>query len=159
MHPRTISTLHELEKADWFSHVGEKDAAAATVLSSWGEAGEHCASLEWQNLCLEALNQYRERLLERSKEKFQKWNEIVAQVKLTTIPFVRRKIQPIVSAHNLPRDFEGMVQWDVLGVCMESEYAEVYPPGFYASQAYWYVRGHFPCGWEGNFPQGRLIIY
>jgi len=53
-----------------------------------------------------------------------------------------------------------MVQWEILGVCMEAEYADVYPPGFYASQAYWYVKGHFPCGWEGGeFPKGKLIIY
>ena len=42
---------------------------------------------------------------------------------------------------------------------MEAEFADVYPPGFYASQAYWYVKGHFPCGWQGEFPNGTLIIY
>ena len=51
------------------------------------------------------------------------------------------------------------VQWDILHVCMEAEYADVYPPGFYASQAYWYVKGHFPCGWQGEFPNGKLIVY
>jgi hypothetical protein len=55
--------------------------------------------------------------------------------------------------------FENMVQWDILHVCMEAEYADVYPPGFYASQAYWYVKGHYPCGWQGEFPKGKLIIY
>jgi hypothetical protein len=159
MHPRTIATLEDLERANWFSHVGEKDTVAAIILPSWEDAGRYCSSLEWQNLCLEALNQYRERLVERSIGRFQKWNEIVTDVKRTTIPFVRRKTQPIVSAHKLPKEFEGMVQWDILGVCMEAEYADVYPPGFYASQAYWYVKGHFPCGWEGKFPEGRLIIF
>ncbi len=37
--------------------------------------------------------------------------------------------------------------------------ADVYPPGFYASQAYWYASGHFPCGWRGKVPQGKLIVY
>jgi hypothetical protein len=58
-----------------------------------------------------------------------------------------------------PRTFEDAVQWDILNVCMEAEYADIYPPGFYASQAYWYVKGHFPCGWQGNFPEGKLIMY
>jgi hypothetical protein len=35
----------------------------------------------------------------------------------------------------------------------------VYPPGFFASNAYWYIKGHFPCGWEGEFPKGTLVIY
>jgi len=159
MHPRTVATLDKLERAAWFSRVGVKDTDAAIVLSSWQEAIEHCGSLEWENHCLEGLNQYRERLVERSKDRFAKWNEIVDEVKETTVPFVRRKIESVVREHILPKVFEGMVQWDIMGVCMEAEYADVYPPGFFGSQAYWYVKGHFPCGWQGEFPKGLLIIY
>jgi hypothetical protein len=160
VHPRTVRVIDDLEKAAWFSCVGVKDTSVALVLSSWEEAIEHCSSLAWENLCLEASNQYRERLVERSKERFQRWNEIVANLKPMTIPFVRRKIELVVREHSLPKVFEDQVQWDVLGVCMEAEYADVYPPGFYASHAYWYVKGHFPCGWEGKFPkEGKLIIY
>lgn len=58
MHPRTVATLDKLRQAAWFSYVGVKDTEAAIVLSSWGEAIESCSSLEWENLCLEAVNQY-----------------------------------------------------------------------------------------------------
>lgn len=37
--------------------------------------------------------------------------------------------------------------------------SDLYPPGFFASNANWYVRGHFPCGWRGEFPKGQLVIY
>lgn len=159
MHPRTAATLAQLEKADWFSHVGVKDTIKTAVLSSWQEAIEHCGSNDWQNLCLEAANQYRERLVERSKERFRKWNEIVIEIKKATQPFVQRKIAAVVQMHHLPPVFVHSVQWDILHLCMESEYADVYPPGFYASHAYWYTKGHFPCGWNGKFPDGKLIIY
>lgn len=159
MHPRTVATLTQLDQANWFTCTGVRDTDKARVLSSWQEAIEHCSSIEWENLCLEAVNQYCERLIERSKERFNKWNEIATEIKQTSEPFVRRKIQAVVCQHNLPTVFESMVQWDILHVCMEAEYAEVYPPGYYASQAYWYVHGHFPCGWEGEFPNGKLIIY
>ncbi|MBS0261988.1 MAG: hypothetical protein JSS02_08520 [Planctomycetes bacterium] len=159
MKPQTLATIEQLEKVEWFTKVGVKDAQKAIVLSSWDEAIEHCSSIEWENLCLEACNQYRERLLERSKERLSQWNEIVDMVKATTIPLVQRKIETVVQQNNLPKVFENMVQWDMLGVCMESEFADVYPPGFYASQAYWYVKGHFPCGWQGEFPNGTLIVY
>jgi hypothetical protein len=59
----------------------------------------------------------------------------------------------------VPGAFVDTVDWDILHVCMEAEYADVYPPGFFASQAFWYVQGHFPCGWEGEFPAGRLVLY
>ncbi|MCS6863484.1 MAG: hypothetical protein RMJ56_00245 [Gemmataceae bacterium] len=163
MHPRTKATLEQLEKADWFvnvgTYIGVEDRSKFILLSSWQEAIKSCSSIEWENLLLEASNQYCERLVERSKERFNQWNDIATELKETTIPFVRRKIEAVVREHNLPKVFEDIVQWDILGVCMEAEYADVYPPGFYASQAYWYVRGHFPCGWEGEFPKGKLIIY
>jgi len=63
MHPRTVATLDQLEKANWFASVGVKDTTAAIVLSSWQEAIEHCSSVEWENLCLEAVNQYCGRLV------------------------------------------------------------------------------------------------
>jgi hypothetical protein len=64
-----------------------------------------------------------------------------------------------VEAHGLPEIFEDTVRWDILHVCMEAEYADVSPPGFFASQAYWYVQVHFPCGWTGSFPDGKLVLY
>jgi hypothetical protein len=159
MHPRTVATLNKLENAAWFSRVGIKDTNVAIVLSSWHEAIEHCSSLEWENLCLEARNQYCERLVQRSPKLWDKWNDIVVEMKRFTEPLIERKIETVVRENNLPRVFRATVRWDILGVCMESEYADVVPPGYYASQAYWYVKGHFPCGWQGNFPDGMLIIY
>ncbi|MFO0885063.1 MAG: hypothetical protein U0894_12890 [Pirellulales bacterium] len=129
------------------------------ILNSWQEAIEQCSSVEWENLCLEAQNQYLQRLFERSKERFNQWNDVVDMLKPTTIPFVQRKIETLVKQHDLPKVFEDTVQWDLLGVCLESEFADVYPPGFFASNAYWYIKGHFPCGWQGEFPKGTLIIY
>lgn len=65
----------------------------------------------------------------------------------------------IIELNRLPREFRGAVDWDVLHACMEAEYADVFQPGFYASQAYWYVKGHFPCGWQGAFLSGKLVIH
>jgi hypothetical protein len=136
-----------------------KDTTAALVLSSWQEAVQHCSSPEWEHLCLEAANQLRERLVERSKDRFADWNIIVAELKKTTIPLVRLKVEAVVEQHGLPKAFEDAVQWDILHACLEAEYADVFPPGYYASQAFWYVKGHFPCGWRGTFPAGTLVIY
>lgn len=163
MHPRTKATLDQLETANWFSQVGTMYGITqpnkVIVLASWQEAIEQCSSIEWENLCLEAQNQYCERLCKRSKERFNQWNEVAAMLKTTTIPFVQRKIEAVVRENNLPTVFEHTVQWDILGVCMESEFADVCPPGFFASNAYWYMKGHFPCGWQGEFPKGTFIIY
>jgi hypothetical protein len=39
---------------------------------------------------------------------------------------------------------------------MESEYADVVPPRFFAALGFYNVRGHFPCGWEGEYPPGAI---
>lgn len=159
MHPRTSATLVELERASWFSRVGVRDTENAIVLSSWVEAVEQCSSTDWENLCLEAANQYRERLQERSPGALVIWNELAVSLTPTVRALVRRKVDGVLRVHHLPRVFEDTVQWDILHTCLEAEFADVFPPGFFASQAYWYSVGHFPCGWQGDFPRGQLIIY
>lgn len=159
MHPRTVATLDELEKAHWFSAVGLDDTSAAIVLSSWDEAVQHCSSIEWENLTLEAANQLHLRILERSKVRFNNWNDVVEAVKPAATDLVDRMTRDVVARFSLPKVFVDTVRWDVLHLCMEAEYADICPPGFFASQAYWYKRGRFPCGWEGEFPEGKLIIY
>jgi hypothetical protein len=159
MHPRTIATLDDLRNASWFSRVGVKDTDTAIVLSSWQKAIAHCSTREWENLNLDASNTYCEHLVQRSPERFKMWNEIVVEVKKVIVPLVRQKIDNVVHENALPPAFEATVRWDILGVCMEAEYADVYKPGWFAAQAYWYVNGHFPCGWDGEYPKGMLVIY
>jgi hypothetical protein len=159
MPPRTAETLKKLQQAQWFRAVGVRDTQVAEVLTSWDEATKSCGSAEWQDLILEAANQYRERLVERSRERFQLWNTIALGLKPITQALVDAKIEQVIEQNGLPKVFKDTVNWDVLLLCMEAEYADVYQPGFFASQAYWYVKGHFPCGWQGDFPKGMLIIY
>lgn len=159
MNQSTILTLKKLEAASWFSHVGHADTDKAIVLKNWDEAIAHCESVEWENLCLEAVNNYWVKLSERQPDRLGSWNDLAGEIKRISIPLVKSKIASVVTDNSLPKVFEDVVQWDILHVCMEAEYADIYPPGFYAGQAYWYVNGHFPCGWKGDFPSGTLIIY
>jgi hypothetical protein len=159
MHSRTIATLHQLEKASWFSRVGLNEGSAVVVVTCWPEAVEQCSSFEWEDLRLDALNQYRRCIAERSMERLRLWNGAVDEVKKNTVPLVDRKSAGVVREHALPEIFKIRVRNDITGACMESEYADVCPPGFFTSIAHWYANGHFPCGWWGAFPQGKLVIY
>jgi len=160
MSPATRATLASLGEVEWFRNVGVRDTQAADVPGSWGEAVDSCSSAEWEDLCLEAANQYRERLQAKSPAEFARWNDVVDEVKPAVQALVRDKTRRVVADNDLPRVFIDTVDWDILHLCMEAEFAETYPPGFYASQACWYLKGHFPCGWRGPFPNGgRLVIY
>lgn len=105
-----------------------------------------CASPEWEELTQEVANRYTEQLARRSPERCRRWNDVVRDVKPTADELVRAKTKDVVDAQALPNAFPDVVRRDVLHLCMESEFADVHPPGFYAAQAYWYRAGHFPCG-------------
>ena len=161
MHPRTSLALSQLDEADWFCRVGVDDTEGfATVVSSWEEAVGYCASPETKALWLEAANQFRLRVMEHSKERFRQWNDIAREIRPIVDSFVPRKIKQTITDNHLPKVFEDHVKWEISHLFMECEYADVYPPGFFASHAYWYIHGHFPCGWRGKFPNdGSLLVF
>ncbi|MBV1830229.1 hypothetical protein HNW77_04570 [Komagataeibacter sp. AV436] len=159
MHGRTVRTLEQLDGVVWFRSVGQGENSKIILLSSWAEALESCQSVTWKNVCLEAANQYRERLLERNIERYRKWNEIVREVEPYAEELVKKKTKEVVQNNNLPESFIRRVNFNIVGLCMECEYADLYPPGFSAGLAYWYMDGHFPCGWDGDFPEGKLKIF
>lgn len=102
---------------------------------------------------------YHQLVMQRSKERCSKWLEIARELRSITGPIVAVKIENVVRDHNLPDSFAKNVQWDILCLCMEAEYADVFPPGFYTAKGHYYANGHFPCGWQGDFPHGQFIIY
>jgi hypothetical protein len=159
MHSRTIATLDRLEKASWFSRVGVNEGSCTAVVATWPEAMDRYDSSAWDDLQLEALNQYRECIARRSRERLQLWNDTVREVNEISRPLVDRKIATVVREHALPEIFKICVNWDIGSFCMEAEYADLCPPGFFTNLGHWYLNGHFPCGWSGVFPQGKLVIY
>jgi len=160
MHPRTVATLERLREKDWFRNAGVQNTKAADVLTSWEEAIDSCSSPEWIGLCQDAVNEYCTRIRERSPLDYEKWNDTILSVRPSALALVREKTMTVVQENDLPKIFLNTVGWDILHVCMESEFADIFPPGFFASQAYWYTTGHFPCGWRGPFPKGgKLVVY
>jgi hypothetical protein len=134
------------------------------MLSSWKEAIEYCTSEVWDNLQFEASNQYCERLIQRTPERFKVWNDVVRSVKTIAYDLADRKIERVMKEEKLPRGFQGCVRTDVQGMLIEAEYADVIQPGFSTAMGYWYTTGHFPCGWVGETPDalpphGKLVVY
>jgi hypothetical protein len=159
MHPRTTATVQELKEAQWFRCAGVNDTETVEILSSWYEAVESCSSPEWEELSLEATNQYCERLAQRSPERFKKWNDIASELRPVVQKLVGEKAARVIEENDLPEIFIDTVNWDILGLLMEAEFADVLSPGWYTGQAYWYLNGHFPCGWRGTYPKGKLVVF
>ncbi len=81
MHPRTVEILNRLEGTSWFSRVGLKENSGVAMVESWPQGVEYCTDPEWGDVRMEALNQFRELIADRSMERLRLWNDILDEVK------------------------------------------------------------------------------
>ncbi len=162
MQQRTRELLAALEGADWFSTVGqpvpEPLRNEVVVVSSWAEAVECCGSISWENYTLEQRNLLTMHLHDHARDRYRLWNAITDEVKWVMEPIVDRKIKPIVEEHGLPQVVDHCVRWDVLGACMENEFADLRKLGFFTYLMGWYMKGRFPCGWGEVDQEGKICL-
>lgn len=159
MRVQTKSVIADLERIRWFKNVGLQDVPKVIVLSSWVDALEHSTSLEWENFTLEFLNQYREHLAAVAPSRWEQWNDLVDEMNDALEPVITRATKLTAESNNLPATFYEQVHSDFVRVCMEVEYSDIRPPIFFSGLAHYYARGHFPCGWSGPYPTGKLIVF
>jgi hypothetical protein len=162
MQQRTRELLDDLDSADWFSTVGrpfpEPIPNEVIFVSSWAEAVECCGSISWENYTLDQRNILTSHLHDHARDRYRCWNQTADEVKAVLIPMLERKIGPVVKVHDLPEIVGHFVRWDVLGACMESEFADIFPTAFFTDLMGWYKRGRFPCGWGELDRSGKIRL-
>jgi hypothetical protein len=157
---QTQELIRQLGALTWFSAVGQplpaELARTSFPVRSWSEAVLCCKSLEWENYSLERRNSLTMYLHRHAKQRYQQWNELVDSVKSVVVPLVHAKLA------GMPRELDEVkatVNWDVLGACMELEFADVREPEFFVGLMSLYGAGHFPCGWGERDYQGVIHTY
>lgn len=155
----TSETIRHLKHVNWFVNCGVKDVQTPIVLESWEEAIKECSSIKWENLCIETANNFALKVLKKDRERYKEWNNVVELIRPYADEIINEKVLPVQKENNLSEIFITRTNWDVIHLLIEAEYSDVCDPGFYTSNAYWYVKGHFPCGWRGDLKTGKLIIY
>lgn len=166
----TRTLLRDMEAWPWFEHVGEPiDDPGVVAVGSWDEALEPQRSYVWECLTLQVSNVASSSVNARDWCRFQTWNPVVVEAKLVLKPLLGR-IRALGTRLSLPEDrFYHQVAWDLVGMCTETEFADVFPPLFgVPALAPWYRAGRFPCGWDGpcvntywngEFPPYRLYVF
>jgi hypothetical protein len=162
MKQATIELIESVRAAVWFGHVGEPLPAPSDAhvlqVATWAEAANACSSVEWENVALEHQNRLTMALHANHRERYRAWNNSAVAVRNAIDPIIEEKTRAVVAEHDLPKQFTGSIQWDLLSACMESEYSDLIPPGFFAMIVEWYRQGRFPCGWGSRDENGRLRL-
>lgn len=157
MNHRTIATLNELRNIVWFDRCGTREFDSAITLSSWAEALSYSETPEWENTCLEMANKLSSAVAQKAPDRFRRWNDVAEEVRPVVLEMVDQKTKFVRGANLLPESFVHTVQWDIIHLAFEAEYADIVPVSFFAGQSFWYAKGHFPCGW--NAQEKKMIIY
>ena len=119
-----------------------------------------CRKKKSVNVGIEARNLLSEKLHYEHCEHYNRtWNRFVGSIWTAWLPISDATIQPVATTHKLPSRFVEIVNLDIVMACLELEYADLIPPRYFKDRLDWYLAGHFPCGWDGEFPEGRLIVF
>lgn len=155
----------KLISMNWFQSCGTVPALVlpfnALPVSSWSEAIEHCSDYSWGNIELSARNELTIFLSSHFPDEDQNWNVITETAKERVItPLTDQVWRPFANHHGLGDAFVDCVSWDVLAAVMEQEYrACTGRPDWFLQLFQVYRAGHFPCGWSGEWPSGRLLVW
>jgi len=157
--------VEHLELVPWFVNCGNPLPvtliATCDRASSWAIAQKSFLEAEWEDVGNESQGRLTEYLTTSHPREYQgHWNRLVEEAKRALVPIVNPAAEAVVKAHALDPIFIDCVQWDVLGAVMERSYKRFNPPLFYEDKVFLvYEAGHFPCGWVGQWPVGRLLVY
>jgi hypothetical protein len=161
------SAFAVLDKIEWLEHVGEPwlervdDTATETsivIVRSWDEAltifGRD--SRYNANGVLEAPCKCVDGVFERFPEREAWWQKAREDVKQYTalyswIPDSLRQDQQDLLFENL-YEFVSMLLAEIIA----SPDADC---TYFREQLAWFNTGHFPCGWEGEWPSGRTRVF
>ena len=150
----------------WFSRVGEPDDAFDVSMpvervKSWPAAMKALKSRAWEAATLDARNQLSERLSDTHRDRSRQWNKITADLKRTVIvPLEKKTLEPFREAWGLDVELLHSVRWNVLAALMENAYIDCDHGSFFFHELLTvYEAGHLPCGWIGEWPTGKLVVY
>ena len=150
----------QLKDASLFSSVGLPLEGPYHRVKNWNEAIDLYLDDEQQNVLLDVRNTMSD-LLE--DEIYEHWNLIAENSRNRFEPLIDRKVQEAYKAQRIPKKLAENkhygIYWDIFHYVIECEYAEYLKPGVFSIKADLYLKGYFPCGWEGDFPVGRLIVF
>jgi hypothetical protein len=155
----------KINSINWFAHCGERLALDLTMemeqVRGWPQAIECCKAPAWDDAQLEAQNQLTLWLHLNDRSSYQRWNEIVDAHKEAVVnPLAEKIFVPFQVKHDLDIAFVHCVQWDILGALMENSYLRSGHSAFFFLELLMvFEAGHFPCGWQGEWPKGKLLVY
>jgi len=109
------------------------------------------SSREWKDYYIPSNSQ--QRRIQQKLESACKNNKIRYDSKIC------KKIQEGISIKSLPESIIDDIKFNLITILMSDLFSDYYNSEFYRQLYQIYISGHLPCGWEGKYPSGRMIVF
>jgi len=145
----------------WLQRCGQIDNLGFDVeyLSSKRDAEKNISATKWENICLERKGEFTTYLLKNYKAVCKYWNEEVRVIKEQYISKISEKVNISLMNNDFSVDILDDIKMNILSIFMLEYYLEYYSSDFYNKMLKIYLAGHLPCGWIGEYPNGKFIVY
>ena len=154
--------IEQLLNCKWLQNCGKQEDLGFEVeyVKTKKQLKKLISSIRWENVCLEAEGDFTAYLHINHKEDYNKyWNDVVMMIKREYINTIAENIM------NALDDFEGKddiiidMKANIVSLFMLQFYSEYYNSDFYDKMLKIYLEGHIPCGWNGEYPEGKFLVY
>ena len=141
--------------------VGRDFAFPHALVFDWKRASEFQDTELWGEVCVEASGELTGFLAKRAVRYFVgEWNKLAATANELVKEVAGSRVEEVRREHRLGPLFVQQVERDLGLALLEHSYAFVKPPVDFARRCFEvYEAGHLPCGWEGVWPAGQLVIF
>jgi hypothetical protein len=161
MSPSVRTAIQRLRENQWFRAVGQSTTNSDVVrVSSWRDAERYSTSPEWELFAVEAANDLAA-IGDRVHPDWpaRKWNLRVEEIKKEIDPIIERRVTPLLDEQGVSKAIRACVSWDLVSYCQAVELSGEAPETLYLRIGGFYLAGHFPCGWIGEYPKGKLVVF
>lgn len=158
--------ISSLRVSGLFFRSGQATKEFANGPSSWDEVlalierdDELPFAEDWMSFEIERSNELATAARKASISRYNQWNEhskvAVERVRMYSGDILAKTSTP----EDIVRRLLPSVEWALVGAYLEETYADVSTVDFNHRMVQVLVGGFFPCGWDGEYPSGRPIVF
>jgi hypothetical protein len=162
--------IGKLESIRWFELVGQECDITTSMsivrMKSWQKALQTRNLNDTSNAFLEGVNHLTHELSFHFRKESRKWNDYAGECRVILEEDIYPVVDSIIDSTPELNEIEAgvytlrdSVRWDLSHIVMEHVYSDLVPPRLYTLLLEVYQAGHFPCGWDEVWPNGKLWVY
>jgi hypothetical protein len=158
--PLVEEILTSFRDTDWFANCGRrKRGIKARWVHSWGDAWKVTQAMNWPLALVMVSDNLLISLSMQDARIVPKWERFKKAIRPVLEPLVKDKTKDPVAKHQLPVEFVRTVHCMIENALAEVEFADMGASFVFCELARHYEEGHYPCGWDGDYPSGKVVLF